>query len=212
MTIDECIEDYVSSARVVLSKKNVRDIVNMLLDGETITNTARKLKIKICNVSNVRNAFEDKCGLVFPNAKRNYKKNASDSFCKIELNNEEDILTLIENNQFVRSTEIRKYIAESFNIPFDKATKLYSEYMTEFCRFKGDDKNENERKLEKYISKSKFPKEIIFEIIERVNLGEERKKVGQDLGLTIYEMQGIVRRLRELSFIDKSKTGRPAKC
>lgn len=212
MTIDECIIDYVSSARVVLTKKNVRDIVNMLLDGETITNTARKLKIKVCNVSNVRNVFEDKCGLVFPNAKRNYKKNASDSFCKIELNNEEDILTLIENNQFVRSTEIRKYIAESFNIPFDKATKLYSEYMTEFCRFKGDDKNENERKLEKYISKSKFPKEIIFEIIERVNLGEERKKVGQDLGLTIYEMQGIVRRLRELSFIDKSKTGRPAKC
>ena len=74
MTIDECIEDYVSSARVVLSKKNVRDIVNMLLDGETITNTARKLKIRVCNVSNVRNAFEDKCGLDFPNAKGTIKK------------------------------------------------------------------------------------------------------------------------------------------
>ena len=211
MTIDECIEDYVSSARVVLSKKNVRDIINMLLNRETITNTARKLKIKICNVSNVRNAFEDKCGLVFPNAKRNYKKNASDSFCKIELNNEEDILTLIENNQFVRSTEIRKYIAESFDIPFDKATKLYSKYMTEFCKSKNvkTDESEAKIKLENYLAKSRHSRETVMEVARRAESGEKRKDTAKALGLTPSELQNIIYRLREIGYL-KIKMGRPS--
>ena len=70
MTIDECIKKYLSNHRVVLSEQNIRDILDMLLSGETVTNTARKLNIKSCNVANVRNVFEFKCGLVFPNAKR----------------------------------------------------------------------------------------------------------------------------------------------
>ena len=58
MTIDECISKYLSGHRVVLTEQNIRDILDMLLSGETVTNTARKLKLKSCNVANVRNVFD----------------------------------------------------------------------------------------------------------------------------------------------------------
>lgn len=211
MTIDECINDYTSSARVVLTKKNVRDVVNLLLDGETITSTSRKLNISICNVSNVRNAFEDKCGLDFPNAKRNYQKNASDSFSKIELNSEEDILVLIENNQFIRNSELKRYIAENMNITFDKATKLFSKYMTEFCKPKNikTDESETKIKLENYLAKSRHSRETVMEVARRAESGEKRKDTAKALGLTPSELQSIIYRLREIGYL-KIKMGRPS--
>lgn len=202
MTVDRCIEEYLSSARVVLTEKNMRDILDLLLKGETLTNTAKKLNLKVSNVSTARNAFENKCGIVFPNAKRTHKK-YDYKLKKVELNDEEDISELIEKNQEIKGSILRRYIAETLDIPYEKANKLFSEYMKEYCKFKGEwlDKAEIEIKLEKYLFKSRHSRETVMEVVERVNAKEERKVIAKDLGLTSNELQSIIYRLRELGYI-----------
>jgi hypothetical protein len=210
MTIDECINDYTSSARVVLTKKNVRDVVNLLLAGETITSTSRKLNISICNVSNVRNAFEDKCGLDFPNAKRNYQKNTSDSFSKIKLNNEEDILTLIEKNQSREISDIKQYIAKNLNVSTEKANKLFRKYMNEYCEPKCNiEPTKDAKGFENYVRDSKHSRETILNVIEYVELGHKRKEIAKALDLTPSELEAIIYRTRELGYLKKIKMGRP---
>ena len=103
MTIDECISKYLSNHRVVLSEQNIRDILDMLLSGETVTSAARKLNIKSCNVSNVRNVFEFKCGLVFPNAKRLKDRKYDSKIKEVDLKTNDDVVKLITINEAVNS-------------------------------------------------------------------------------------------------------------
>lgn len=166
MTIDECVKRYCSNTNVVLTEKEVKETVKLLLSGETLTDTANKLNIKVCNVYNVRNVFETKCGLIFPNAKRTNKK-YSEKLCKVKLINEEDIAELIESNQAVTNSKLKQYIAETLNMPYDKAGKLYRKYMNEYCRFKGgfEESEGNEIKLENYIVNSRHSRKTIMEVL-----------------------------------------------
>ena len=214
MTIDECVKRYCSNTNVVLTEKEVKETVKLLLSGETLTDTANKLNIKVCNVYNVRNVFETKCGLIFPKAKRTNKK-YSEKLCKVKLINEEDIAELIENNQGVKNSNLKRYIAETLNMPYNKAGKLYRKYMNEYCRFKGsfEDKKEVEIKLNKYIANSRHSRQTIMEVAKRIEAGDIRKEIMKDLNLSKNELQAIVYRLKELSVIskDKEKIGRPTK-
>ena len=134
MTIDECITKYLSNHRVVLSEQNIRDILDMLLSGETVTNTARKLNIKSCNVSNVRNVFEFKCGLVFPNAKRSKDKKYNSKIKEVNLKTNDDVVKLITINEAVNSKTIKEYIRETLNISKKKTDKLFRECMEIYCK------------------------------------------------------------------------------
>lgn len=214
MTIDECVNKYLEGHSLVLTEQDIRNVINMLLAGETITNTAKKLKLKTANVTNVRNVFENKCGLYFPNAKRVYKK-FDYKLSKTKLNSEKDILVLIEENQAVTNRELKTYISDVLNISFEKAGKLYRKYMNEYCRFKGsfEDKKEVEIKLNKYIANSRHSRQTIMEVAKRIEAGDIRKEIMKDLNLSKNELQAIVYRLKELSVIskDKEKIGRPTK-
>ena len=134
MTIDECILKYLSNHRVVLSEQNIRDILDMLLSGETVTNTARKLNLKSCNVSNVRNVFEFKCGLVFPNAKRSMDKKYNSKIKEVDLKTNDDVVKLITINEAVNSKTIKEYIRETLNISKKKTDKLFRECMEIYCK------------------------------------------------------------------------------
>ena len=139
MTIDECITKYLSNHRVVLSEQNIRDILDMLLSGETVTNTARKLNIKSCNVSNVRNVFEFKCGLVFPNAKRSKDKKYNSKIKEVNLKTNDDVVKLITINEAVNSKTIKEYIRETLNISKKKTDKLFRECMEIYCKCRLED-------------------------------------------------------------------------
>lgn len=214
MTIDECVNKYLEGHSLVLTEQDIRNVINMLLAGETITNTAKKLKLKTANVTNVRNVFENKCGLYFPNAKRVYKK-FDYKLSETKLNSEKDILILIEENQAVTNRELKTYISDVLNISFDKAGKLYRKYMNEYCRFKGgfEDKKEVEIKLNKYIANSRHSRQTIMEVAKRIEAGDIRKEIMKDLNLSKNELQAIVYRLKELGVISKGKekVGRPTK-
>ena len=134
MTIDECIFKYLSNHRVVLSEQNIRDILDMLLSGETVTNTARKLNLKSCNVSNVRNVFEFKCELVFPNAKRLKDKKYNSKIKEVDLKTNDDVVKLITINEAVNSKTIKEYIKETLNISKKKTDKLFRECMEIYCK------------------------------------------------------------------------------
>ena len=134
MTIDECITKYLSNHRVVLSEQNIRDILDMLLSGETVTNTARKLNLKSCNVSNVRNVFEFKCELVFPNAKRLRDKKYNSKIKEVDLKTNDDVVKLITINEAVNSKTIKEYIRETLNISNKKTDKLFRECMEIYCK------------------------------------------------------------------------------
>ena len=134
MTIDECITKYLSNHRVVLSEQNIRDILDMLLSGETVTNTARKLNLKSCNVSNVRNVFEFKCELVFPNAKRLKDKKYNSKIKEVDLKTNDDVVKLITINEAVNSKTIKEYIKETLNISKKKTDKLFRECMEIYCK------------------------------------------------------------------------------
>ena len=123
MTIDECITKYLSNHRVVLSEQNIRDILDMLLSGETVTSTARKLNLKSCNVANVRNVFEFKCELVFPNAKRLKDKKYNSKIKEVDLKTNDDVVKLITINEAVNSKTIKEYIRETLNISKKKTDK-----------------------------------------------------------------------------------------
>ena len=134
MTIDECITKYLSNHRVVLSEQNIRDILDMLLSGETVTNTARKLNLKSCNVANVRNVFEFKCELVFPNAKRLKDKKYNSKIKEVDLKTNDDVVKLITINEAVNSKTIKEYIRETLNISKKKTDKLFREGMEIYCK------------------------------------------------------------------------------
>ena len=134
MTIDECITKYLSNHRVVLSEQNIRDILDMLLSGETVTNTARKLNLKSCNVANVRNVFEFKCELVFPNAKRLRDKKYNSKIKEVDLKTNDDVVKLITINEAVNSKTIKEYIRETLNISNKKTDKLFRECMEIYCK------------------------------------------------------------------------------
>ena len=134
MTIDECITKYLSNHRVVLSEQNIRDILDMLLSGETVTNTARKLNLKSCNVANVRNVFEFKCELVFPNAKRLKDKKYNSKIKEVDLKTNDDVVKLITINEAVNSKTIKEYIKETLNISKKKTDKLFRECMEIYCK------------------------------------------------------------------------------
>ena len=134
MTIDECITKYLSNHRVVLSEQNIRDILDMLLSGETVTSAARKLNIKSCNVSNVRNVFEFKCGLVFPNAKRLKDRKYDSKIKEVDLKTNDDVVKLITINEAVNSKTIKEYIRETLNISKKKTDKLFRECMEIYCK------------------------------------------------------------------------------
>ena len=134
MTIDECITKYLSNHRVVLSEQNIRDILDMLLSGETVTSAARKLNIKSCNVSNVRNVFEFKCGLVFPNAKRLKDRKYDSKIKEVDLKTNDDVVKLITINEAVNSKTIKEYIRETLNISKEKTDKLFRECMEIYCK------------------------------------------------------------------------------
>ena len=134
MTIDECISKYLSNHRVVLSEQNIRDILDMLLSGETVTSAARKLNIKSCNVSNVRNVFEFKCGLVFPNAKRLKDRKYDSKIKEVDLKTNDDVVKLIVLNEAVNSKTIKEYIRETLNISKKKTDKLFRECMEIYCK------------------------------------------------------------------------------
>lgn len=134
MTIDECITKYLSNHRVVLSEQNIRDILDMLLSGETVTSAARKLNIKSCNVSNVRNVFEFKCGLVFPNAKRLKDRKYDSKIKEVDLKTNDDVVKLITINEAVNSKTIKEYIRETLNISKKKTNELFRECMEIYCK------------------------------------------------------------------------------
>ena len=134
MTIDECITKYLSNHRVVLSEQNIRDILDMLLSGETVTNTARKLNLKSCNVSNVRNVFEFKCGLVFPNAKRQKRKQYNSKIKEIVLATTDDIAKLIKMNAEIEGESIKEYIRETLKISEKKTNELFRKGMETYCK------------------------------------------------------------------------------
>lgn len=134
MTIDECITKYLSNHRVVLSEQNIRDILDMLLSGETVTNTARKLNLKSCNVSNVRNVFEDRCGLVFPNAKRQKRKQYNSKIKEVILATNDDIAKLIKMNAEIEGESIKEYIRKSLKISEKKVNELFREGMEIYCK------------------------------------------------------------------------------
>ena len=144
MTIDECISKYISGHRVVLSEQNIRDILDMLLSGETVTNTARKLNLKSwnlksCNVANVRNVFEFKCELVFPNAKRLKDKKYNSKIKEVDLKTNDDVVKLITINEAVNSKTIKEYIRETLNISKKKTDKLFRECMEIYCKCRLED-------------------------------------------------------------------------
>lgn len=134
MTIDECITKYLSNHRVVLSEQNIRDILDMLLSGETVTNTARKLNIKVCNVATVRNVFEDRCGLVFPNAKRQKRKQYNSKIKEVILATNDDIAKLIKMNAEIEGESIKEYIRKSLKISDKKVNELFREGMEIYCK------------------------------------------------------------------------------
>ena len=134
MTIDECISKYLSNHRVVLSEQNIRDILDMLLSGETVTSAARKLNLKSCNVANVRNVFEFKCELVFPNAKRLKDKKYNSKIKEVDLKTNDDVVKLITINEAVNSKTIKEYIRETLNISKKKTDKLFRESMEIYCK------------------------------------------------------------------------------
>ena len=134
MTIDECISKYLSNHRVVLSEQNIRDILDMLLSGETVTSAARKLNIKSCNVSNVRNVFEDRCGLVFPNAKRQKRKQYNSKIKEVILATNDDIAKLIKMNDEINSESIKEYIRKSLKISEKKVNELFRKGMEIYCK------------------------------------------------------------------------------
>ena len=134
MTIDECIEYYCSCTRCVLSKEDIRNILNLLLAGGTLTSTARKLNIKVCNVATVRNVFEFRCGLVFPNAKRLRDKKYNSKIKEVNLKTNDDVVKLITINEAVNSKTIKEYIRETLNISKKKTDKLFRECMEIYCK------------------------------------------------------------------------------
>ena len=134
MTIDECITKYLSGHRVVLTEQNIRDILDMLLSGETVTNTARKLNLKSFNVATVRNVFEFECGLVFPNAKRLRDKKYNSKIKGVDLKTNDDVVKLIVLNEAVNSKTIKEYIRETLNISKKKTDKLFRESMEIYCK------------------------------------------------------------------------------
>ena len=134
MTIDECITKYLSNHRVVLTEQNIRDILDMLLSGETVTNTARKLNIKVCNVATVRNVFEFRCELVFPNAKRLKDRKYNSKIKEVNLKTNDDVVKLITINEAVNSKTIKEYIRETLNISKKKTDKLFRECMEIYCK------------------------------------------------------------------------------
>ena len=134
MTIDECIEYYCSCTRCVLSKEDIRNILNLLLAGETLTSTARKLNIKVCNVATVRNVFEDRCGLVFPNAKRQKRKQYNSKIKEVILATNDDIAKLIKMNAEIEGESIKEYIRKSLKISEKKVNELFREGMEIYCK------------------------------------------------------------------------------
>ena len=134
MTIDECIEYYCSCTRCVLTKEDIRNILDLLLSGETLTSTARKLNIKVCNVATVRNVFEDRCGLVFPNAKRQKRKQYNSKIKEVILATNDDIAKLIKMNDEINSESIKEYIRETLNISKKKTNELFREGMEIYCK------------------------------------------------------------------------------
>ena len=134
MTIDECIEYYCSCTRCVLTEEDIRNILDLLLSGETLTNTARKLNLKICNVATVRNVFEDRCGLVFPNAKRQKRKQYNSKIKEIVLATTDDIAKLIKMNAEIEGESIKEYIRETLKISEKKTNELFRKGMETYCK------------------------------------------------------------------------------
>ena len=101
---------------------------------KTRSNTARKLNLKSFNVANVRNMFEFKCGLVFPNAKRLRDKKYNSKIKRVDLKTNDDVVKLITINEAVNSKTIKEYIRETLNISKKKTDKLFRECMEIYCK------------------------------------------------------------------------------
>ena len=119
-----------------LGDENEEILINAFpgLSGETVTNTARKLNLKSCNVANVRNVFEFKCELVFPNAKRLKDKKYNSKIKEVDLKTNDDVVKLITINEAVNSKTIKEYIRETLNISKKKTDKLFRESMEIYCK------------------------------------------------------------------------------
>lgn len=209
MTIDECIKDYVTSARTTVSEEQLRDIVNYSLEGKPLYKLSKKYNCDRSSLYATKNYFANKYKIDFPltaaqSKTEKTKTKKMGTLCKGTVKSEEDIETFIYNNQSIDGYILVGKIQFDLNTTHKKAQKLYRKYIDIFCAKSYEYKNSLPQGLLDFINKSKYTEEEILFIIDGYETGKVKKEMADKLGITYSSLKAVALRLKKLGYIKEN--------